>query len=77
MAAWAEVGPGRFKASTPGIQARLLAPTGRDDLVGHGRVLLRDRELLFAEVEIARARDGCVVARGCVDYRIVTLEMAR
>lgn len=77
MAAWAEVGPGRFKASTPGIQTRFLAPPGRGDLVGHGRVLLRDRELLFAEVEIARADDDRVVARGSVDYRIVTPETAR
>ncbi len=77
MAAWAEVGPGRFKASTPGIQARFLAPPGRDDLIGHGRVLLRDRELLFSEVEIARAADGRVVARGSVDYRIVAPETRR
>lgn len=77
MASWAATGPGRFKASTPGIQARLLAPPGRDDLVGFGRVRLRDRELLFAEVEIARARDRCLVAQGTVNYRIVTPDLAR
>ncbi len=77
MAAWAEVGPGRFKASTPGIQARFLAPPGRGEFVGHGHVLLRDREILFSEVEIARAGDGRVVARGSVDYRIVTPETRR
>lgn len=77
MAAWADTGPGRFKASTPGIQARLLGPPPRADLVARGRVLHRDRELLFAEVEIAERPAGRVVACGAVNYRIVTPEHAR
>jgi uncharacterized protein (TIGR00369 family) len=77
MAGWAETGPGRFKASTPGIQARFLAPPDRSDLVGFGRVRHRDREILFSEVEIARAHDHRLVAQGTVNYRIITPEVAR
>lgn len=77
MAAWAHTGPGRFKASTPGIQARILAPPARGDLVGFGRVRHSDRELHFAEVEIARADDRGLVAQGTVHYRIVTPDLER
>jgi uncharacterized protein (TIGR00369 family) len=77
MASWAETGPGRFKASTPGLQARFLAPTGPGDLVAYGSVLHRDRELLFAQVEIVRADDRRLVAHGTVNYRIVTPDTAR
>lgn len=77
MAAWAETGPGRFKASTPGLQARILEPPPAGDLVGYGRVLHRDRELLFCDVEICRATDRRLVACGTVTYRIVTPELAR
>ena len=77
MASWAETGHGRFKASTQCIQARLLGPPGRGPHVGYGRVRLRDRELLFAEVEIARAADRRLVAQGAVDYRIVTPDLVR
>ncbi len=79
MAAWAETGPGRFKASTPGIQARILATpeaTEGADLVGYGRVRLHDRETLFSEVEVARVDDGRLVAQGTVNYRIVTPDLA-
>jgi uncharacterized protein (TIGR00369 family) len=71
MAAWAATGPGRFKASTPGLQARFFAPPDRTDLVGFGRVLLHDRETLFVEVDVARREDSRLVARGTVHYRIV------
>ena len=74
MAAWAETGPGRFKASTPGIQARFFGPPDQTDLVGFGHVLLHDRETLFAEVDVARADDHRLVARGTVNYRIVKPE---
>ncbi len=77
MAAWAVTGPGRFKASTPGIQARILAPPPRADLVGYGRVLHRDREHFFCEVEVAARPSGRLVAHGAVNYRIVTPEHAR
>ncbi|MEE8556541.1 MAG: PaaI family thioesterase [Myxococcota bacterium] len=72
MASWAETGPGRFKASTPGMQARILAPPPRSTLVGYGRVVHRDRSLFFAEVEVATAEDSRRVAQGTVVYRIVT-----
>jgi acyl-coenzyme A thioesterase 13 len=74
MASWADTGPGPYKASTPGIQAQLLAPPDRSDLVGYGRVLFRDRELFLADVEVARADDRRLVARGAVNYRIVVPE---
>jgi uncharacterized protein (TIGR00369 family) len=72
MAAWAQTGPGRFKASTPAIQAQILAPPGPDALVGFGRVVQRDRELFFCEVEIAAGPARALVARGSVIYRILT-----
>ena len=72
MASWATTGPGRFKASTPSMQAQILAPAPKDDLVGYGRNVQRDRELLWSDVEIAGASDGRVFARGTVIYRIVT-----
>ncbi len=72
MASWAETGPGRFKASTPSMQAQILAPPPQEDLVGYGRVVQRDRELFWSDVEIAGAGTGRLVARGTVIYRIVT-----
>lgn len=72
MASWAETGPGRYKASTPSIQAQLLAPAPHDDLVAYGRCVQRDRELLWSDVEVASRADARIVARGTVIYRIVT-----
>jgi uncharacterized protein (TIGR00369 family) len=72
MSAWAETGPGRFKASTPGLQARILDPNPRGDLVGLGRVVHHDKELLFCDVEIRYTQSGVLVADGTVNYRIVT-----
>lgn len=77
MSAWAKTGPGRFKASTPGLQARIFDPAPRGDLVGHGRVVHVDREVLFCDVEICRSADGGLVADGTVNYRIVTPELSR
>lgn len=77
MAAWAETGPGRYKASTTGLQARILESAPAADLVGFGRLRHRDRELLFCDVEISRAADRRLVAVGTVNYRIVTPEVAR
>jgi uncharacterized protein (TIGR00369 family) len=71
MAAWAETGPGPFKASTPALQARILAPPSREDLVAYGRMIQRDGELLWSEVEVASASSARVCARGTVVYRIV------
>jgi acyl-coenzyme A thioesterase 13 len=74
MAGWAKTGPGRFKASTPGVQARILAPPGRADLVAYGHVRHQDREHLFSEVEVAERPGDRVVAHGSVNYRIVQPE---
>jgi len=71
MAAWAETGPGRYKASTPSIQAQVMGATPRDDLVGYGVVKQRDNEIFWCDVEVASVSDGCVRARGTVIYRIV------
>jgi uncharacterized protein (TIGR00369 family) len=71
MAAWAETGPGPYKASTPALQARILAPPPREDLVAYGRMIQRDGELLWSEVEVASASSARVCARGTVVYRIV------
>lgn len=72
MASWAETGPGRYKASTPALQAQILAPAPPDDLVAFGRVMQRDGALFWSDVEVASRTDGRVVARGTVIYRIVT-----
>jgi uncharacterized protein (TIGR00369 family) len=72
MAAWAETGPGRFKASTPSIQAQVLGSPPRDDLVAYGRVVQRDNEIFWCDVEVAGQSDQLVCARGTVIYRIIT-----
>ncbi len=71
MASWAESGPGRYKASTPSIQAQILAPVPRTDLVAYGTCRQRDREIFWSDVEVADARDARVYVRGTVIYRIV------
>jgi len=72
MASWAETGHGRYKASTPAIQAQILAPAGQGELVAYGRCVLRDRELLWSDVDVVRRDDARVCARGTVLYRILT-----
>ena len=72
MASWAESGPGRYKASTPAIQAQIIAPPPGADLVGYGRVVRHDPPLFWSDVEIATAAQAETVARGTVLYRIVT-----
>ena len=71
MASWAETGPGKYKASTPSIQAQILAPPPHGDLIAYGRCRVRDAELLWSDVEVADAEHGRVCARGTVIYRIV------
>ncbi len=71
MASWAETGPGRFKASTPALQAQILAPPIDDDLVAYGRLVQRDHGAFWADVEVAGQGDGVVIARGTVLYRIL------
>lgn len=70
MASWAVNGVGRFRAGTPGMQARLFAPPPRADLVAYGHCTQRDSELFWSDVEVACADDGRVIARGTVVYRI-------
>ena len=72
MAGWAETGPGRYKASTPAIQGQMLAPPPKQDLVAYGRLVQRDADIFWSDVEVAGAGDGRVIARGTVLYRIVT-----
>jgi uncharacterized protein (TIGR00369 family) len=71
MASWAETGPGPFKASTPALQAQILAPPPDAALVAYGRLALRDQEAFFADVEVADAAGGRLYARGTVHYRIL------
>lgn len=71
MAAWATTGPGPFKASTPSLQAQILAPPPAGELVAYGRLLQRDAETFWTDVEVAGPVGECV-ARGCVLYRIVS-----
>jgi len=72
MASWAETGPGAFKASTPSLQAQVIAaaPAGQD-VVAYGRVTQRDDALFWSDAEVVGAKDGRLIARGTVIYRIV------
>jgi uncharacterized protein (TIGR00369 family) len=72
MASWAVTGPGRFKAGTPAMQAQILVPPPKDDLVAYGRNIVRDGPILVSDVEVVSVSDGRVCARGSVFYRIVT-----
>ncbi len=72
MASWSVPGPGPYKASTPSMQAQVLAPIPKQDLVAYGRVVQRDGAIFWSDVEVAGAADGQVVARGTVIYRILT-----
>jgi uncharacterized protein (TIGR00369 family) len=72
MAAWAETGPGAYKASTVQLAAQLMAPARREELIGYGRMVARDRELFWCEIEVASRADGRLIARGTELYRIVT-----
>ncbi len=72
MASWATSGPGRYKASTPAMQAQILAPPSKGDLVAYGHNLQRDGDIFWSDVEVASASSGAVIARGTVIYRIQT-----
>jgi uncharacterized protein (TIGR00369 family) len=72
MASWAEAGHGPYKASTPALQAQLTGVPPAGDLVAYGRCVQRDHEIFFSDVTVAGARDGALVARGTVIYRILT-----
>ncbi|MDG2336257.1 MAG: PaaI family thioesterase [Myxococcota bacterium] len=72
MASWAETGPGPYKASTPSLQAQVLCPAPKQDLVAYGQVVQRDDAIFWADATVVGALDGRLVARGTVIYRIVT-----
>ena len=72
MSAWAETGPGPYKASTPTLQARFLGAPAEEDLVAYGRMVQRDGEAFFNEVEAAGRESGRIYATASVLYRIVT-----
>ena len=72
MAGWAVTGPGPFKASTPSMQARVIASPPKGDLMAYANVAYRDSEIFYSEVEVAGADDGRVCAQGTIIYRIVT-----
>jgi uncharacterized protein (TIGR00369 family) len=72
MAGWAVTGPGPYKASTPAMQAQLLAAPPQADLVAHARARYSDNEIHYSDVEVSGVADGKVCARGTIVYRIVT-----
>ncbi|TFG95015.1 MAG: hotdog fold thioesterase, partial [Myxococcales bacterium] len=49
MASWAVTGPGPFRASTPAMQAQILAPTPAGDLVAYGRNAARDGGFFWSD----------------------------
>jgi uncharacterized protein (TIGR00369 family) len=71
MAAWAQIGPGPYKASTPALQAQFLVPPPAEPLVAYGRCTHRDGSAFWSDVEVCGARSRRVCARGTVLYRIV------
>ena len=72
MAAWGVTGPGPYKASTAALQAQMLGPADTKELVGFGRVVHRDGDLFWVDVDLADREDGRLFGRGTVIYRIVT-----
>lgn len=72
MAAWAVTGPGPYKASTPALQAQIVAPAPAEALVAHGRCRHRDGSAFWSDVEVCGERTRRVCARGTVLYRIVS-----
>jgi acyl-coenzyme A thioesterase PaaI-like protein len=54
------------------VQAQILEPAPREDLIAYGRCVRRDRELFWSDVEVASRAEGNVYARGTVIYRILT-----
>ena len=72
MAGWAVTGPGPYKASTPAMQAQLLAAAPQEDLVAYARVRYSDNEIHYSDVEVSTVGEEKVCARGTIIYRIVT-----
>lgn len=72
MASWAVTGPGAFKASTPSMQAQLIASPPKGDLMAYANVVHQDNEIFYSDVEVVGVDDGRVCAKGTILYRIVT-----
>ena len=72
MAGWAQTGSGPYKASTPTMQAQVLAAPPKQDLIAYARIAYQDNEILYSDVEVAGKDDQRIYARGCIPYRIVT-----
>ena len=71
MAGWAVTGPGPYKASTPSMQAQVLASPPQQDLIAYARAAYSDNEIHYSDVEVAGRDDQKVYARGTIIYRIV------
>lgn len=72
MAAWAVTGSGAYKASTPAMQAQVVAPPPQGDLMAYANVTHRDNELFYSDVEVVGVDDRRVCVKGTIIYRIVT-----
>lgn len=72
MAGWSVTGMGAYKASTPSMQAQVLAIPPAQDLVAYAKVAYQDDEIFYSDVEVAGVKDQRVCARGTILYRIVT-----
>lgn len=72
MAGWAVTGMGAYKASTPSMQAQVIATPPAEELIAYAKVAYQDNEIFYSDVEVAGARDQKVCARGTILYRIVT-----
>jgi len=70
MCSWSITGLGKFKASTPSIQAQVLTPPPKAKLVAYGDIGYRDNEMYWNNIEVADAATRRLVARGTVLYRI-------
>lgn len=71
MACFTQTGVTAGRASTPSIQAQVLAPLPRADVEARARVAFRDGDLFWSDVEVVVAGKDEVLARGTVVYRIV------
>ena len=59
------------KAVTPSIQAQFLGLPPAEDLEARAKVIHREGELFWTDVEVGALDKSDVVARGTVVYRIV------
>jgi uncharacterized protein (TIGR00369 family) len=74
MASWGVAGRGPHKASTPSMQAQLLAPPPDEPLLAFARVAQRDGSQYWTDALAIGAETERVFARATVLYRIVIAE---